>query len=287
MIYTQHKDVQAFLTVARQALERDECGNGLMLGVSLRLAGPPPGKEEPAYLATVTAPEGLAAAALMTPPYKLQLYLAEGEDSAGLEVLVDGLARNGWPVTALLAREDVAETFALLWAKRKNVRWRKGTRQRLHQLRTVNHPPYPPGELTLAEEEDLDLARQWAREFHEACFHDENSARNVKGAEEKVATRTLYFWAVDGTPRSMAARTRPTPHGESVSFVYTPREHRNRGYASAVVARLSQTILDGGKEFCTLFTDLSNPTSNHIYQVIGYVPVADMVDIHFESSDPE
>ena len=30
-----------------------------------------------------------------------------------------------------------------------------------------------------------------------------------------------------------------------------------------------------GRSFCVLFTDLANPTSNHIYQAIGYTPVGD------------
>ena len=41
-------------------------------------------------------------------------------------------------------------------------------------------------------------------------------------------------------------------------------------------------ILDEGKEFCTLYTDLSNPTSNSIYRNIGYVAVADVEDIEFD-----
>jgi len=77
-------------------------------------------------------------------------------------------------------------------------------------------------------------------------------------------------------------RTRPTPHGEAIGFVYTPPSERRKGYASAVVARLSQRILDEGKLFCTLYTDLSNPTSNSIYQKVGYRAVADVVDIEFE-----
>jgi predicted GNAT family acetyltransferase len=56
-----------------------------------------------------------------------------------------------------------------------------------------------------------------------------------------------------------------------------------------VVARLSQQILNDGKQFCTLYTDLANPTSNSIYQSIGYKKVADVVDINFESTtnDPK
>jgi predicted GNAT family acetyltransferase len=58
-------------------------------------------------------------------------------------------------------------------------------------------------------------------------------------------------------------------------MVYTPPEYRRRGYASASVAALSQSLLNQGHQFCFLFTDLANPTANHIYQDIGYQPVGD------------
>ena len=60
-------------------------------------------------------------------------------------------------------------------------------------------------------------------------------------------------------------------------------EHRKRGYASAVVASLSQRVLGDGKDFCTLVTDLANPTSNHIYAEIGYMRIADVVTLHFDA----
>ena len=74
---------------------------------------------------------------------------------------------------------------------------------------------------------------------------------------------------------SMAARARPMTHGVVVNAVYTPPEMRGRGYASACVGHLSQHLLDSGYQFCCLFTDLSNPTSNNIYQRLGYHPVCD------------
>lgn len=57
--------------------------------------------------------------------------------------------------------------------------------------------------------------------------------------------------------------------------VYTPREKRGKGYASACVAAMSQLLLNQGRKYCFLYTDLANPTSNHIYQAIGYEPVCD------------
>jgi predicted GNAT family acetyltransferase len=73
----------------------------------------------------------------------------------------------------------------------------------------------------------------------------------------------------------MAGYAGPTPNGIRIGAVYTPPAQRKNGYASALTARLSQHLLDEGYGFCFLFADLLNPTSNHIYQKIGYKPVCD------------
>src|SRR5262249_39695999 len=89
----------------------------------------------------------------------------------------------------------------------------------------------------------------------------------------------LRLWWDGSKPVSFAGYGGLTPHGIRIGPVYTPPELRGRGYASACVAALSQEMLDRGRTFCSLFTDLSNPTSNHIYQAIGYEPVID-VDLY-------
>ena len=85
----------------------------------------------------------------------------------------------------------------------------------------------------------------------------------------------------EGQLVAMAMSARPLKHSITVSAVYTPPEHRQRGYATALVARLSQHLLDMGYEFINLFTDLENPTSNSIYQKIGYRPVIDFRSYRF------
>jgi predicted GNAT family acetyltransferase len=59
---------------------------------------------------------------------------------------------------------------------------------------------------------------------------------------------------------------------------------RRRGYATALTAELSRSLLAGGRRFCFLFTDLANPTSNAIYMRIGYRPVTDVEEWRFEAS---
>lgn len=63
--------------------------------------------------------------------------------------------------------------------------------------------------------------------------------------------------------------------------VYTPPDRRGRGYAAGVTARAARAILDAGATPC-LFTDLANPTSNGVYQRIGFEPVLDTVTVRID-----
>jgi predicted GNAT family acetyltransferase len=84
----------------------------------------------------------------------------------------------------------------------------------------------------------------------------------------------------------MAAWSGETPNGRRVGYVYTPPAHRRHGYATALVAYLSERILEDGCRFCFLYTDLDNPVSNSIYQQIGYRPVCDVMDWIIEEPEP-
>jgi predicted GNAT family acetyltransferase len=281
MVYTEHKSAETFLAVARPTLEIRESVNGLMIGVALRLVGEPTAYGDEPFLATVESAGSLRLAAVMTPPYKLQVHLEDAGDIAALELLAQGLIRGKWCIPGIIAHDTVAEAFAALWSGKTGVSCQSGMRQGVYELRRVVLPAYPTGEFRQVSAEDLEIVRRWARGFHDDCFGDDRYQQSIAEADAKVKSGSLFFW-VDGKPVSMAARTRPTPHGEAISFVYTPPEHRRKGYASAVVASLSQMILGEGKQFCTLYTDLSNATSNSVYRRIGYTKVADVLDIFFE-----
>jgi predicted GNAT family acetyltransferase len=92
-------------------------------------------------------------------------------------------------------------------------------------------------------------------------------------------SRGRFLWFDGDQPVSMVGYVSPTLNGMRIGPVYTPPALRGRGYGSACTAGVSQWLLDQGRRFLVLYTDLSNPTSNHIYQNIGYGPVRD-VDVY-------
>jgi len=282
MIATTYQNAAAFLQRAQAMLEANEAANNLMLGICFRLRDSPERTRSAPYMITVEDEAGLAIAAVMTPPHKLVIYGDRSDLDQALEVVAQNLMATRWEVPGVLGPTEVARLFAETWAKVSAVSYRAGMRQRIYALNQVIHPDPTPGRLRLAIEDDLDLVTSWAFNFHQDAFGEGDLALAQETAQTKIAYREIYLWE-DGEPVSMAAKGRPTSHGIAVSLVYTPPELRRRGYATACVASLSQLLLDSGWQFCSLFTDLANPTSNSIYQKIGYRPVCDFNEYIFSA----
>jgi predicted GNAT family acetyltransferase len=155
--------------------------------------------------------------------------------------------------------------------------------QMIYRLDRVEDVPMSPGELIQAREEHLDMLVEWMLGFSEATPQTWDREAAYQRARDRIADRSLYLWH-DGQPVSMAWRSRPAGRGITVTGVYTPPEFRRRGYATSCVASLSRTLLAEGYQFCTLYTDLANPTSNSVYQKIGYRPVRASAMVAFSDS---
>jgi predicted GNAT family acetyltransferase len=279
MHITVYPTAPEFLRDVRPSLEAHEAADGLMLGLAIRLVDEPLAYGDPPYLAAVINGRRLILAALMTPPHNLILS-SELEDAAeALDLLASDLEERSWAVPGTLGPERLVEAFADRWTHRTGLVARPGMRQRIYELRRVSHPRYSPGRLRPATAEEAGLIAAWMEAFQDEAVP--GSARTTPETFiRRVAEGSVFVWD-DGGPVCVAMKTRPTQHGVSVGGVYTPPELRRRGYATSCVAALSQRLLDAGFEYCTLFTDLSNPTSNDIYQQIGYRPVCDVRQIGF------
>jgi predicted GNAT family acetyltransferase len=153
--------------------------------------------------------------------------------------------------------------------------------QRIYACERVGVQVYSRGYLRPAIENDVAFLVQWSGEFcREAGIEDEIEYAKARIPNE-ISRQSLYVWDDDQVV-SMAVVQRETTSGICVSMVYTPPHLRKQGYATSCVAALTQRMLNSGKRFCCLYTDLTNPTSNTIYQKIGYKPVCDSEDLVFE-----
>jgi len=283
MILRTFGSAAEFLQAARTSLEAHEAANSLMYGLALRLQRYPERIKIPPYFAVVNSERGLEAAAMMTPPHNLVVMSAEGGPAEGaFDSIARDLRRGRWSVPGVIGPNQPALGFARVWQRLTTRRYTLTIHERLYELTQVIPPPRPPGRMRLALPDEEDLVADWLYEFHLEALPNEPTALNDhrEAARIRLADQDLYLWE-DGQPVALAGRSRPIPHGYTIGPVYTPERFRRQGYATALTADLSQALLDSGKRFVTLFTNLANPVSNSIYQKIGYQPVCDFDQYQF------
>jgi GNAT superfamily N-acetyltransferase len=259
-------DAQAFADRATPFLCEREVENCLMLGL---LATPAPAADARRYL--IDDGDRLVAAAVQTRPLAMVVTrLPPG----GIDVIAEQLAKTNWAGQGFSGPLEAVDALAAAWlARRADARTRCRTALRLFQITKVIDPPAAAGEMIPAAAEHLEVLAEWHRAFHVAI--NEPVDDPLAGARRLLERASVYFWRDGSALRSMAAVTGPTPRGIRINHVYTPPEFRAQGYASNLVAAVSRHQLTIGRKFCTLFTDLTNPTSNKIYRQIGYRPVRD------------
>jgi predicted GNAT family acetyltransferase len=277
-------DAAAFLAEAEPLLLADEARHNLILGIAGTIRDSP--EHYPSRSLWLVRDEGeVVAAALRTPPYNLILAAPRSDDA--LAVLARGIAAD---LPGVVGAEPEAVGFADLWSKQTGLRARTNMRQGIYALEEVQPPSAVPGSARVATADDRELALRWWIAFGEEVLHEGGPGRDRAEAtlDHRLSSPSagILLWEDGGTPVSLAAWGGPTPNGIRIGPVYTPPELRGRGYATALSAELSQRLLDGrlfegGRRFCFLYTDLANPTSNAIYERIGYRRVAESAEIVF------
>jgi predicted GNAT family acetyltransferase len=212
---------------------------------------------------------------LQTPPRPL--LVTSGPAMAELAAL---LADHPLPgVNALVAD---ATDFAAAWQRHTDARIVPGRQFRLYRLDTLTPPsPLPPGKPRVAGAEDRDLLVAWMTAFHAEIGESQYQVAEL--VDDRISYGGLTLWEVDGAPMSVAGVTRMEAGMVRVSAVFTPLDRRGRGYAGAVTTAVSQAALDAGADDVVLNTDLANPTTNALYQRLGYRPIEDRTLVMFES----
>jgi hypothetical protein len=274
---TRFTDVDRFLEAATPFLAEREAEHNLIFGVAANLRKHPEQYTAPAYMATVTVGARVVAAGLQTPPFRLTL--SEVDDPAAVGLLARDLVDRDLP--GVQGPVEVVRAFIEQRRAGGGPPAHLDSSERIYRLTTVIPPRPVPGGPRDPVPGDRDALVEWMWAFGlEALGEDDR-----EGAAEDVDNwmagriRTLHVWQDGERIVSVCGVTGPTPNGIRIGPVYTPPEHRGHGYASGLVAAVTQAQLDAGRRFVFLFTDLANPTSNRIYQAIGYEPVRDM-EIH-------
>jgi hypothetical protein len=270
-------DAAAYLDRVGGFLRRRPVEHSVLLSVATAHLGPAAATARADLWLWVEEGQEVVAAAQHTPPHGA--YLSTGPPEA-MQALARTLwlLRPGLPGVAGLGTAPAE--FAAEWSRLGGPPASPSMHLGVYAAETVSSPTGITGRFRLSTEADASLLRSWVDRFVV------ESGATPSGQDQvgpMVRAGRMFVWEVDGTVVSMAAISVAEGGVSRVQYVYTPAAERNHGYASACVAALTARELTTPGRTCMLYTDLANPTSNGIYQAVGYRRVGDAVDLRFDA----
>lgn len=250
---------------AEAFLGQDPIRNNIALGTLVRLRSQPGWSGGTIILAQDDS--SITAYAHCIAPYPLVLAQSRPEI---LTLMAQELRQIGLKLPGLHGSKEAVEGFLQGWPALRD-RIKKREAQGLYRLDQVIHPPATGAAFGLASSDEVPTLIAWHKAFAEEtgdlALAEPELQRLV---EARIQSSDLFVLRREGALLSMASATRTSGSGRALSFIYTPPDSRGRGYAGELTALASEHILRSGFTFCCLFTQLSNPTSNRIYQAVGY-----------------
>jgi len=283
MVYQlrRYPDAFSFRVECEEFLLLREVENSLMIGLASNLERGLIQGDEGTLFGSVWRGESLEGAFLRTKAIKGLILSHMKGDCAGW--LAENLDVSLCECNGMIpAAQIFAETFAL---KRRLI-FQVEMFQGVYRLDDVDgHYPFEGEGMVEARDLPLALVQSFVEGFLWDCFPD--SKQNVPEVAREIIERhnkqnALFAWRnAGGEIVSIAAKSRESRDGTTISLVYTPAHDRKKGYAGRLVAALSRKCLGEGKRFCTLYTDLMNPTSNSVYRKVGYHKIAEGLHYKF------
>jgi len=291
----RYSDPVRFGEKATPALLEEEARHNLLLGLITTLVESPDFYPR-FHLWLVEEGREVLAAGIVTPPFNVAV--SRPRHGSAIAALVRAVHEDGIQPPGVTGSVPEVEEFVSAWRKTTGQAARLEMNQRIYQLRSVRAAAAAPGSMRRAGSGDRDLVVSWVIDFvrEAGVGHDDDELRETErrvrrrlegeGVGGDAGAGAGYFLWEDGAPVSLVGYGGFTPNGARIGPVYTPPDLRGRGYASALTAGVSGWLLEQGRRLCFLYTDLANPTSNRIYQRIGYEPVCDSAQYRFAPSTP-
>ncbi|MBR7836240.1 GNAT family N-acetyltransferase [Actinospica durhamensis] len=281
--------VEGFGDTAVPHLTLEPAANTLLLTVFERLRAHGPhafGDADPQF-ALWHGPDGRPGGALLrTPPFGYVLSHIPAEAARALvDLLLD--PAKGLDGRQINLPDTVVEPFTAAWIARTGRTPRIGERNRLYRLEEFIPPdPAPAGRVRRADLLDVPLVARFVEEFWTEVQDPPPAgvqAEPRRVARARIEEGAFWLWCDEtDRPVSLAGHAPIVAGAGRIGPVYTPKDARGRGYAGAVTATVARVLREAGAQEVLLFTDLANPTSNALYQRIGFRPVSDRIRLELD-----
>ncbi len=278
----KHEDPSNFLSQVSSLLLKNESRNNLVLGLAGAAARNSDPRITEAHFWELTKNEMPEGCGIKTSPDRGLLVSVMPEESA--REFAKRLVDADFRFPEMVGPRDVVEAMVEEFEKLRGDRFRVAMEQGIYEAKHIIAPSGVEGALSSCHHDEFATAYEFILGFLRDCFPGEAKSKQSeeakKLAELRVENKSLYFWRLaNGKAVAMGAEARESPHGSTISYIYTPSSERGKGYGAAVTAAISQLMLDRGKSLCNLFTNLANPTSNSIYQKVGYRRIGDSLHV--------
>jgi GNAT superfamily N-acetyltransferase len=288
-------DPVAFFEVAGDVLAEQPVLSTVVAGVAERIrtqqeAGVAWPDGVPCWFAVVLDGDDVIGTAMRTAPFgEYPAYLLPMADEA-VHLLSKTLLARDEPVLGANGALPAVQVFCEDMAVATGRTARVGQHTRLFELGDLVEPRPAPGHLRPARVEEQPLVASWYAAFmldaDEQAGRKPGESPHESPTDDELARRIgsgrVFVWADEAdAPVNVTAASSPAYGVSRIGPVYTPKEQRGRGYASRAVYEVSALLRESGERPC-LFTDQANPTSNKIYEAIGYRPVVDMANLRVE-----
>jgi ribosomal protein S18 acetylase RimI-like enzyme len=279
-----HPNVSEFLNVCEEFLLRNESEHNLILGKPVG-SNSDSSAETNSILVSIQEENNLAGAAVLNPSGRSLLSKMDG---AAVRILIDFIEQRKIRIDSIIGPIESTECFVEFWRSSNGPPAKLSLHTGVYELISVRFPKMDNRVLIPTDAVSPNIALQYLLGFLIDCFPDMDDPQTAaaKMFDHHAQARTLFFWKNPGdpVPVCMAAKARESRNAATISLVYTPPTLRRQGHASRMVAALSDRFLKEGKKFCNLFADMANPTSNDIYQEIGYRKIGE--NKHFKFIQP-
>ncbi len=140
----------------------------------------------------------------------------------------------------------------------------------IYKLRYLRAPE-PLGSIRKASMKDFDLLREWMQAFIDETGIVEFDTDNF--VRLSIERGGYFLLSVNDEDVSFGGHSTilesTTGKLGRIGPIFTPNHFRKRGFASVLTAHIAQLMLDQGA-VVTLYTQATNPTSNKIYQDLGF-----------------
>ena len=285
MKLAKHNNINDFLLKNETLLLERESFHNLILGLAYSIRDKKIEVTGPLYYSILNESNQVIASALRSNDDRPFIVTEMSPDA--VDLLIKDLSKSKTSLKAVVGEEVTATYFRDQWTNLNKLNFKINIHLGVYECFKVILPKVILGDLIEATIEHKTILMEYIAGFQRDCFPQGPIAlENVeKLMKRHLDNRSIYLLLKDKEIVSMAANTRSTLNGGTISLVYTPPSLRGKGYASSVVALLASKVMNDGKKFASLFTDLTNPTSNSIYQKIGFNKIGQNIHYDFIAQD--